>query len=333
MKKRIVMFLAAAIAAMCTSAEPTVSNETAKQRYPWNGLVDITCKVTGLGAAGDEFYHFSLAAVMPDSGEVRKMSQFWVVKNGTNSIDKTVQVHTNGDYQLVWNAQQDLGGVFYSNMVIRVTINTLRDKVQLWAGGPFWAGKNIGAQSPWECGYYFWWGDTVGYKLENGAWVASDSSSSDFSFGSSNTPTYYKSIDTLKGEGWITADGVLAPEHDAAHVQWGGSWRTPTQQELRDLNSKCAWTWTTMNGVNGYVICGSGEFASNSIFLPCAGYGRGTSLNDAGSYGLYWSSLPGSDLSNYYRAWSLYFGSSLHDTNCNYRDIGRSVRPVQGFTE
>ena len=326
------------MAALCASAEPTVSNETAKQRYPWNGLVDITCKVTGLGAAGDEFNFFSLAAVMPDSGKVRGISQFWVVKNGTNSIDYTI--HTNGDYRLVWNAQQDLGGVFYSNMVIRVTINThtLRDKVQLWAGGPFWAGKNIGAQSPWECGYYFWWGDTVGYKRENDAWVASDSSSSDFSFDSSNTPTYGKSIDTLKREGWITADGVLAPEHDAAHVQWGGSWRMPTEQELSDLNSNCDWTWTTMNGVNGYVVCGRGEFASNSIFLPCAGDVYGTSLiGYAGSGGHYWSSVPVSGPDYSYTAWCLSFYSSGHGTSnyyyVSYRYYGQLVRPVQGFTE
>ena len=29
-------------------AEPTVTDVVAKQRYPWNGLVDITCKVSGI---------------------------------------------------------------------------------------------------------------------------------------------------------------------------------------------------------------------------------------------------------------------------------------------
>ena len=41
-----------------------------------------------------------------------------------------------------------------------------REKVQLWAGGPYWATTNIGAEKPEEYGYYFWWGDTVGYKRE-----------------------------------------------------------------------------------------------------------------------------------------------------------------------
>ena len=69
------------------------------------------------------------------------------------------------------------------------TSEEAHEKVQLWEGGPYWATTNVGAEEPWEYGYYFWWGDTVGYKRENGAWVASDGSSSDFSFSEGRTPT------------------------------------------------------------------------------------------------------------------------------------------------
>jgi hypothetical protein len=54
--------------------------------------------------------------------------------------------------------------------------------VQLWENGPYWATTNIGAEKPEDYGYYFWWGDTVGYKRENDKWVASDGSNSNFSF-------------------------------------------------------------------------------------------------------------------------------------------------------
>ena len=73
--------------------------------------------------------------------------------------------------------------------------------VQLWKDGPYWAETNIGAENPWDYGYYFWWGDTIGYKRENGAWVASDGSSSNFSFDMANTPTYGKSHQSLRDEG------------------------------------------------------------------------------------------------------------------------------------
>lgn len=219
--------------------------------------------------------------------------------------------------------------------------------IQLWKDGPYWAETNIGAENPWDFGYYFWWGDIVGYKCEpvkvNGAgwfnrffskkevvWVASDGSSSGCSFYEDKIPTFGKDNPTLQREGWITTDGVLVPKHDAAHVQWGDGWRMPTKQELNDLYKKCDWAWTNMEGVSGYVVRGKGDYASANIFLPAAGYGYGTSLGYAGSYGRYWSSVPSS---GYYDAWSLDFYSSSLSTPNGSRCRGRSVRPVQGFTK
>ena len=342
MKKKLMMLFVAAIAATgswaatnmppvsAEGSEPKVTDVVAKQRYPWNGLVDITCNVSGIVGTTNKL-ELAVAAVMPDTGVARSVGNFWVVRGGSNSTDRVVT--TNGNYRLLWDAYADLGVVDYSNMVVRVTLDA-HDKVQLWEDGPYWATTNIGAEEPWEYGYYFWWGDTVGYKPENGKWVASDGSNSNFSFDSNNTPTYEKGIYTMQSEGWIvTRDGtyVLAPEHDAAQVQWGGDWRMPTRQEFYDLNNKCEWTWTTMNGVKGYIVRGRDSYASNSIFLPCAGDGNGTSLYRAGSYGYYWSSVPYSGY--YYNACYLSFYSSNHGTYNNYCYYGQSVRPLQGFTK
>ena len=213
--------------------------------------------------------------------------------------------------------------------VVRVNFDA-HEKVQLWEGGPYWATTNIGAEKPEDSGYYFWWGDTVGYKREGDKWVATDGSSSNCSFEKANTPTYNKSIATLQSEGWITADGVLAPAHDAARAHWGGAWRMPTDQELSDLVDKCDWTWTTQNGVKGYIVRGRDDYAANSIFLPCAGYGSGTSFYYSGSFSFYWSSVPSSD---YYYSWYFYFLSGTHITNYNHRYFGQSVRPVQDGTK
>ena len=216
-------------------------------------------------------------------------------------------------------------------LIMGMAFSVLADahnKVQLWKDGPYWADTNIGAEKPWEYGYYFWWGDTVGYKRVNDAWVASDGSSSNFSFGA-NMPTCNRTVATLLSEGWITADKILAPEHDAAHVQWGGGWRMPTCQELNDLKSKCDWTWATTNGVNGYIVRGRDDYSSASIFLPCGGLGNGISLYDAGSFGEYWSSVPRSD------SWglSLSFNSRGYGTYSNLPGHGRSVRSVKEFAK
>lgn len=307
-------------------AAPTVTDVVAKQRYPWNGLVDITCKVSGIDETITD-RQFVLSAVFPDSKNVTKMSKFWVMRDGVKSSD--LSADANGDYRLLWDAKADLGEVRYTNMVVRVTIVGDHEKVQLWEGGPYWATKNIGAEKPEDYGYYFWWGDTVGYKRENEKWVAGDGSNSNFSFTGRNTPTYNTSMSTLLREGWITTVGVLAPEHDAAQVHWGGNWRMPRSGEFDDLISKCDWTWTTMNGVKGYIVRGRGDYVSNSIFLPCAGYGGGTSFYSAGSDGCYWSTHYAAD------GWDadiLCFDSSDHAT-CEFsRDYGVSVRPLQGFT-
>ena len=202
-------------------------------------------------------------------------------------------------------------------------------KVQLWEGGPYWATTNIGADNPWDYGLYFWWGDTEGHSPSGKTFS--------FSFEGSNCPTYGKSASTLKREGWIvsknngTVDCVLAPSHDAAHVHWGGSWRIPTNQELRDLcYYKCDWTPKTRNGVKGYVVHGRGAYASNSIFLPCAGYGHGTSLGFAGSLGYYWSSSPRYSPDRHYYACIM----ALRSQDGQYMDDihiceGLSIRPVQ----
>ena len=307
-------------------AEPTVSDVVAKQRFPWNGLVDITCNVSGMDET-TKLQEFAVAAVVPDTGETRPVSHFWVMRDGVKSTD--YDVNADGNYRLLWDAKADLGEVAYSNMVVRVTTKVA--KVQLWENGPYWATTNIGAEEPEDYGYYFWWGDTVGYKRENGKWVASDGSSLNFSFGSGNTPTYGKYDDTLQSEGWITADGVLALEHDAAHIHWGGNWRMPTDAEFSALINNCTTTWTTRNGVYGLLVTGKGAYVDRSIFLPAAGHAYDSYLLDPGSYGSYWSSSPSSDYSS--NAWSLYFYSSYFNRSYYDRFRGQSVRPVRGFAE
>ena len=323
-KTKLICGIVSLIGAVAFAA-PTVTDVVAKQRYPWNGLVDITCKVEGIDETVVD-RQFVLSAVFPDSENVIKMSKLWVMRDGVKSNE--LSVDSNGDYQLLWDAKSDIGEVRYTNMVVRVMINE-HQKVQLWKDGPYWATTNIGAEKPEDYGYYFWWGDTVGYKRWNGKWVACDGSNSNFSFISGNVPTDGKSISTLLSEGWVTEDGVLVPEHDAAHKHWGGNWRMPTRLEFNDLNSKCDWVWTTVNGVNGYVVSGRGEYTANSIFLPCTGCGDGTSLNHAGSSGKYWSSVPYS----FNFAWYFAFNSGSHDANHPLRSYGFSVRPLQGLTK
>lgn len=175
-----------------------------------------------------------------------------------------------------------------------------------------WATCNIGATSPEAYGDYFAWGETTtkGTYTEN------------------NSTTYELSYSQLQSQGFIDGDGKLAPQYDAATVNWGGSWRMPTYDELAELKNNCTWTWINADDFNGYKVTGPND---NSIFLPAAGYRSGSSLYYVGDYGYYWCSMPdmpdmGSDYS-----YLLDFGSDYRYLDVSYRrDIGQSVRPVCG---
>ena len=86
---------------------------------------------------------------------------------------------------------------------------------------------------------------------------------------------------------------------DAAHYKWGGKWREPTGEQLKELVDNCKAEWTTMNGVNGCKFTGPN---GNSIFLPAAGTAPNTTYNGyenkgrngikvekRGRFGLYWA--------------------------------------------
>ncbi len=314
--RRVVAGIAMVAAVAWTGLAETVTNVRGRQREKSN-LIDI---------------YYDIEAT--DGGKYTVKVE---IEGRTNEVTATTFTGDVGDgiapgrnRHILWNAGADWPGKKGDVRVI-VTATKQDDKhgrgVQLWEGGPYWADRNVGASRPEDAGLYFWWGDTVGYRPSGTTFG--------FNFTGSNCPTDNKSIDTLLSEGWIVKNNgtyVLAPSHDAAHVHWGGAWRMPTYQELSYLcyNSKCDWTWATQNGVNGYVVRGRGAYASNSIFLPCAGDGYGTSLRNSGSYGYFWSSVPDSD---YDYSWSLLFSSSDHGTNGSGRYYGQSVRPVQGFAK
>lgn len=319
-----------------SAAMPSITDVTARQRYPWNGLVDITCNVTGIEDPTNGIC-FAAMAILPDSGNIFSISHFGIADSGAATIN--LEVHTNGNYHLVWDAKTDFPQVQYTNFVVRILlmrndILNSRNEIQLWADGPCWAEMNVGAEAPWDYGCYFWWGDTVGYMREDEVWMARDGSSSNFLFSDDpiSKQTYHKGNATLRSEGWISKGAVLAPEHDAAHVQWGGSWRMPTYDEFMMLCTECDWIWTTTNGVNGYVISGKGDYKSVSIFLPAVGDGYKDACRDYGTHGYYWSS---SCTTNYVGYSSfLGFHSNYHFIqSINNRYYGYAIRPVKESVE
>ena len=164
--------------------------------------------------------------------------------------------------------------------------------------GLLWATCNIGADSPYDYGNYYAWGETMTKSI----------------YTEENSMTWGQSIGDISGN----------PQYDAARVNWGGTWRLPIRSEFDELINNCTWTWTIRNNNYGYIVTGPN---GNSIFLPAAGYREGFSLDDAGSDGAYWSSTPKESFITY-DAYFLDFDSRELSMDWDDRCEGLSIRPV-----
>lgn len=168
--------------------------------------------------------------------------------------------------------------------------------------GLLWASCNVGAERPSDLGLYFSWGNVEGHRAEEGY---------DFS------QTVYDSTPAAA----IETD--LSLSEDAARENLGEPWRMPTAAEFQELYDNCTVEWTTLNGVNGRLF--TSNVNGNKLFLPAAGHCSGTSLNNRGSYGYYWSST----YSSATNARSLNFNSSNVSPQYNgSRRNGFSMRAV-----
>ena len=181
-----------------------------------------------------------------------------------------------------------------------------------------WATCNVGALSPEGYGSYFAWGETSPkseYTWANLKYCTEGDEMGNSKFSKYVTDSKYGPVDNKTH---------LELSDDAARANWGGSWRMPTNAEFQELINKCTWTWTTMNGKNGYKVVSKSN--GNSIFLPIAGFRYEWTLYLSRFDGDYWSSSLDESDANYAR--SLYFNSDNHHTDSSNRSCGLSVRPV-----
>ena len=168
--------------------------------------------------------------------------------------------------------------------------------------GTKWATMNVGATSLSDEGDFFAWGETT---------TKAEYTSSNYIFGSGSSMTKYNNSDNLT---------ILQPEDDAATVKWGEGWRTPTIDDWRELNNRCTKTYTSVNGVGGYLFTGTN---GNTIFLP------GQQENLWGNvWGSYWSSSVNASDKQY--AWNIDFdGGGFYIDEYNDRSMKGNIRPVR----
>ena len=188
-----------------------------------------------------------------------------------------------------------------------------------------WATCNLGASKPEEFGDYYGWGCVEPYgendyvdlpfyfKMLGGTGTESKD------FGTEKDPLceYFVNQDrSFSGTKW-----------DAARRKLGGKWRMPTVDEISDLVHNCDWTWTSVNGVNGYIVSNKSD-ASKYIFIPAAGYRESEAVfSSVGWLGQYWSADPYS-CDYVYSACCMFFLDAIHFYGEGDRAEGYPIRPV-----
>ena len=127
--------------------------------------------------------------------------------------------------------------------------------------GLMWRKYNVGANSEYEKGNYYAWGETVtkqNYFSTTYKWCELD--------GAIKRYTKYNETDKLT---------LLQPEDDAATANLGENYRTPTPKEWEELLAECTWEVATTTNKNNETVIDYWKVVGpngNFIILPSAGY-------------------------------------------------------------
>ena len=186
-----------------------------------------------------------------------------------------------------------------------------------------WADRNLGASAEDDFGSYIAWGEIEpkdNYAFSNYKWHDNNG--------------FNKYVMRTADPGY---DGklTLEPADDAASVKLKGTWRTPTREEVLELQAtkddtaNYEWTSTSRNGIKGVLI--KYKKNGNTIFFPATmhKYDTYTDYSESGRVGYYWTSTVYNYSDEAYRLSAgissnqAYIGCSQH-----FRWYGNTVRPV-----
>ena len=214
---------------------------------------------------------------------------------------------------------------FPQNPLIYPEVNTEMVDLGL-PSGTKWAKCNLYAQTETDYGYYFQWGDTIGYPTagvttinregvynwegNDIAWIVKQKNDGKiFTYNTTPYQTNESAAFTDSATKWSKYVGsttssykdpsatdedalktVLDPKDDAAYVHMGEGWRMPTEAQFNELLNGTTNAWVTDyngSGINGLLF--TSKTNGNTLFIPAAGEGYDQRITRVGTYGYVWS--------------------------------------------
>ena len=207
-----------------------------------------------------------------------------------------------------WNTASDGQGTAYTdsqeitateNMTLYAQwkLSTGENNGHIWVdldlpSGNMWATCNVGADAPEAAGNYYAWAETATkqtYTTENYPYIRLVVEGED----TLQKLTKYCSHGHFGYEGFSDELESLLAEDDAAAVNWGGQWKTPSEEDYQELIRNCTITTDTINNVVGLTFKGTN---GNSIFMPAVRYYSDEGLVE-NVCGRYWTSTLATDIS------------------------------------
>lgn len=128
--------------------------------------------------------------------------------------------------------------------------------------GNLWATCNVGASSPEEYGDYFSYGETstkLAYEIK--------------------TSKFYPGKTTVNP--MTIVDSISGTEYDAARMNLGEGWVTPTKKDFEELGEYCTFEESDYCGIEGVYVTGPN---GNRLFFPFSGSMDGDRNSGAGYY-------------------------------------------------
>ena len=183
--------------------------------------------------------------------------------------------------------------------------------------GLMWRKYNVGANSEYEKGNYYAWGETVTkqkYDITTYKWGEL--------IGETTYYTKYNETDKLT---------LLQPEDDAATANLGENYRTPTVKDWKELLAECTWEVATKTNKNNETVIDYWKVVGpngNFIILPSTGSYEGDEWYDETSAYQSASRIEGSPLATIIK-WRNNDTMTLPSwTRTAEHEYGYPVRPV-----